>query len=177
MNKRALYFSLFYTATVIIFKLIILLGGYTLSKFGFYYSNIIGIVLVIPFMFLAVYLAREKDYMGILGGKEAVRIALTVLAVSTILISIYNYIEFDWKYKDLAVQYYNSTEYLEILMKQQARYPDKIKTENFPKIIEEQISQLSTFKATTGKLIPMMLFGLGGAFLTAITLKRNRKNT
>jgi hypothetical protein len=174
MNKKAIYISLIYTILVIIFKLVILLGGFALSKFGFYYSTIIAVVCIIPFMFLAVYMVREKDYNGLIGGKEAVRIALTVLAVSTIFISVYNYIEFNWKFKDIAVVYYNGAEYLEILTKQQLKNPDKLKVSDFPKIIDDQIAQLSAFKATTGKLIPMLLFGLGGAFLTAISLKRNK---
>lgn len=174
MNKKAVYISLIYSVLVIVFKLIILLGGYTLTKFGFYYSTIIAVVCVIPFMFLAVYLVREKDYKGVIGGKEAVRIALTVLAISTIFISVYNYIEFNWKFKDIAMVYYQSAEYLEILTKQQLKNPDKLKVSDFPKIINDQIAQLSAFKATTGKLIPMLLFGLGGAFLTAISLKKNK---
>lgn len=173
MNKRALYISVLYSVLFIIYKLIVLLGGYTLTKFGFYYSNIVGIFFLLPFLFLAIYLVREKDYNGVIAGKDAMRIALTVLAMSTIFVSTYNYIEFNWKFKDIAVLYYNSTDYLEILKKQQLRYPDKLKTEDFPKIIQEQISQLSAFKATTGKLIPMMLFGLGGAFVAAMTLKKN----
>jgi len=172
MNKRALYLSLVYSILFIAFKLYILLGGYTLTKFGFYYSNIVGITFIIPFLFLAVYLVREKDYAGVIGGKEAMRIALTVLALSTIFISVYNYIEFNWKFKDIATIYYNSNDYLEILKQQQLRFPDKLKTDDFPKIIQEQISQLSAFKATTGKLIPMMLFGLSGSFIAAVTLKR-----
>ncbi len=175
MNKKAFYLSLVYSLLIIVFKLYILLGGYTLTKFGFYYSNIVGIFFILPFLFAAVYWVREKDYNGLIGGREGIRVALTVLALSTIFISVYNYIEFAWRFKDIAIQYYNSNEYLGILQKQQSLYPDKLKTEDFPKIISEQIAQLSPLKATTGKLIPMMIFGLSGSFVAALTLKKKAK--
>lgn len=175
MNKKALFFGLLYSLCYIVFKLIVLLGGYTLTKFGFYYSTITAVLAIIPFFFLAVYLVREKDYQGIIGGKESIRIALTVLAVTLVITSIYNYIEFEWKFKDIAVGYYNSTEYLDVLKDQQLRFPNKVKVEDFPRIIEDQISELSAFKSITGKLIPFMFFGLSGAFMAAVILKKKAK--
>lgn len=175
MNKRALLVGIIYCVTFIIFKLIVLLGGFTLTKFGFYYSGIVAIFAIIPFFILAVYLAREKDFGGVIGGRDAVRMSLTVLAVAVVITSVYNYIEFDWKYKDIAIEYYNSAEYTEVLKKMQTKMPDKIKTEDFPKIIKEQIGALSAGKATTGKLFPLVLIGLSGAFITAMIMKRGKK--
>ncbi|MGZ4044394.1 MAG: DUF4199 domain-containing protein [Bacteroidia bacterium] len=176
MNRRALQVGLLYCITVIIFKLIILLGGYTLTRFGFYYSNIVGIFMIIPFFVFAIQQVRDKDFGGIISGKDAVRMALTVLAVAAIVLSIYNYIEFNWKFRDIAVQYYNSPEYLQILKDWQVKQPDKIKIDDFSKIINEQISGLSAGKATTGKLFPLILIGLSGAFISAMIMKRGPKN-
>lgn len=173
MNKRALTIGLIYTVLVIIFKLIILLGGFTLTKFGFYYSNIVTVFAIIPFFMLAIYQVREKDCGGVISGKDAIRMAFTVLAVAAIALTIYHYVEFKWKYHELAVQYYRSEEYLEVLKNMQSKMPDKIKTENFPNIIEEQISALSAGKAATGKLFPLILIGLSGAFMSALFMKRS----
>ena len=172
MNKRALVFGALYCLLYIIFKLVILLGGYTLSKFGYYYSVITGVFLIIPFFFFAIYQVREKDYNGVIGGREAVRIALTVLVIGLIGTTLYNYIEFNWKIKDLSVAYFKSEEFLDILKKEQVQHPDKLKAENFPSIIETKISELSAFRAATGKLVPLLFLGLGGAFTAAMFLKR-----
>jgi len=173
MNKRALIIGLIYSVVVIAFKLFILLGDYTLTKFGFYYSNIVAIFLIIPFFMLAIYLVREKDFGGIISGKDAIRMALTVLAVAAVILTVYNYIEFNWKFKEIATQYYNSSEYLTVLRDMQSKMPDKIKTEDFPKIIQEQIAALSAGKATTGKLFPLVLIGLSGAFICSVFMKRS----
>lgn len=175
MNKRALIIGLIYCIAVIVFKLVILLGGYALTKFGFYYSGIVSIFAIIPFFVLAIYLVREKDYAGVISGRDAVRMALTVLAVSAIVLSIYNYIEFNWKFREIAIEYYNSSDYDEVLKNMQAKMPDKIKTEDFPKIKKEQIEALSAGKATTGKLFPLVLIGLSGAFVSAMIMKRGKK--
>ena len=173
MNKRALIIGFIYCLTVIGFKLFILLGGYTLSRFGFNYSNIVSILIIIPFFIIAIKQVRDKEKGGVIAGKEAVRIALTVLAVATVIVSIYNYIEFNWKFKEIAIQYYNSDAYLQILKDWQVKMPDKIKTADFPKIVLEQVSALSAGKATTGKLFPLLLVGLSGAFVSAVFMKRS----
>lgn len=175
MNKRALNVGLLYCLVVIIYKLIILLGGFTLSRFGFYYSNIVAVFMIIPFFVLAIREVREKDFGGIISGKDSVRMALTVLAVAAVVLSLYNYIEFNWKFRDIAVQYYNSPEYLKILNDWQVKSPDKVKIENFSTIISEQITALSAGKATTGKLFPLILIGISGAFITAMIMKRGPK--
>jgi hypothetical protein len=175
MNKRALVIGLIYCAVVIAFKLFILLGGYTLTRFGFYYSNIVAIFAIVPFFIIAIHQVREKDFGGVIGGKDAMRMALTVLAVAAIVLSVYNYVEFNWKYKEIATQYYNSPEYMQVLKDMQTKMPGKIKTEDFPKIIESQISSLAAGKATTGKLFPLVLIGLSGAFITAMFMKRGPK--
>lgn len=87
---------------------------------------------------------------------------------------MYHFIEFNWKFKEIAVQYYNSQDYLEVLKRMQAQLPDKIKTEDFPKIIEEQIQSLSAFKASTGKLLPLLIIGLSGAFITSALMKKQQ---
>lgn len=144
------------------------------SKFGFYYAIITAVFLIIPFFFIAIYHAREKDFGGFIGGRDGMRIALTVLAVALIITSIYNYIEFLWQ-ADEFVRYYNSKEYLAILTAQQTQYPDKIKPEDFPRIIQEQIDSLSAFRATTGKIIPLLFIGLTGAFAASVIMKRSPK--
>jgi hypothetical protein len=174
MNKKALFYGLLYCLVVIVFKVIIVAGGHMFSKFGFYYSIITGVFLIVPFFFLAIYQVREKDHGGFMEGKEGLRIALTVLAVGMIGTSIYNYIEFNWKVDEF-VNYYNSSEYLNILKAQQLKQPDKVKVENFPAIIQEQIAQLSAFRATTGKLIPLLFIGLSGAFAASVIMKRSPK--
>lgn len=175
MNKRGLIVGLLYSLTAIIFKLVILLGGFTLTKFGFYYANSVAVFLVIPFLFLAIYQVREKDQGGVIGGKEALRISLTVLAVGAVIVSAYNYVEFNWKYKDIAIQYYNSQNYINILTEQQLKNPDKIKVENFPIIITEQIKALSASRSMTAKLFPYLLIGLSGSFFASVLMKKNAK--
>jgi hypothetical protein len=175
MNKRALRFGLLYSLLVIAFKLIILLGGYTLSRFGFNYSHIISVFFILPFFIITAKQVRDKERGGIISGKDVVRLCLTVLMAGMILTSLYNYVEFEWTFKDIAIQYYNSNEYLEMLKTQQAKNPGKIKIEDFPKIIKEQVSSLSAFRATTGKLFPLLFIGLSGAFITAVFIKRSPK--
>ena len=170
INKKALLFGVIYSIVVVAFKFFILKGGYSLTRFGYFYSGIIGVFLIIPFYILAIKSVRDKTYNGIIGGREAMRVALTIFAVSAVLISIYNYYEFEYYGKAMAIEYYNSIEYLDFLKAQKKLLPAE-----YPKIISEQIklAEVSAFKATTGKLFSFTLIGLSGAFIVAMFMKRN----
>jgi hypothetical protein len=170
MNKRAVFFALLYSAVVIGVKLFIVLGGYALSKFGFFYSHVTLTFLIILFYIPAIKQARDRDYNGIIGGRECMRIALTVFAISAVLISIYNYFEFEYHGKFLAVEYYNGQQFLDYLKSQPRFKPD-----TYSKIISQQVTaaQGSAFRSTTGKLFSMMLIGLAGAFIVSMVMKRS----
>jgi len=172
LNKKALIYGLAYSIVVIAFKLVILLGDYYSTKFGFYFAHITTVFLIIPFYIIGIKNIRDRDNFGIIAGKEAMRIALTIFAVSAIIISVYHYIEFEWKGKQLAIEYYRSEQFMAFL-----KSNVKIKAEDYQKIIAEQIqlSETSAFKATTGKLFSFMLIGLTSAFICAIFLKRGPK--
>lgn len=168
MNKRVLFISLIYCVLVIIYKLIILLGGYQLTKFGFYYSHIISVFAIIPFMVLAIQQVRDKDMGGQIGGRNAMAVAMTIAAVAMIILSAYQYIEFEWKLKELSVQYYNGAEYLDFLKKN-----PQIKAADYPKIIADNIAGLSAFKAITAKLFSFLFISISSAFITAVFMKKN----
>jgi len=172
VNRKALYFGLGYSFAAIAFKLFILVGGYSLSTFGFFYSSLTSVLLIIPFYVMAIKSVRDTDYGGIIGGRECARIALTIFAIGAVLISVYNYFEFEYSGKALAIDYYNSEQFMTFL-KAQA----KIKPEDYQKIIAEQIhtSEVSAFKATTGKLFSYMFIGLSSAFITSAIMKRSAK--
>lgn len=169
MNKRALYLGLTYSILVIIYKLIILLGGFQLTKFGFYYSHFVSVLFIVPFMIIAIKQVRDTDNGGVIAGRDAIRVALGVFGISVIILSLYTYVEFEWKMHDISVQYYNSADYLEFLKKQ-----TKVTPEMYPKIIEENISGLSAMKAVTAKLFSFFLISFSFAFIISVFMKKGR---
>lgn len=172
MNKRALYFGIAYSVLVIIYKLIILLGGYQLTNFGFYYSHIISVFAVIPFMILAIKQVRDNENSGVIGGRDALRIALTVFGVAVVILSCYTYVEFIWKMKEISVQYYNGAEYLKFLERQAQANPTKLNPGMFKSVIEENIANLSAMKAVTAKLFSFFLLSFSFSFIIAVFMKK-----
>lgn len=167
MNKKALTIAFIYTILVIVYKLIIWQGGYTFTNFGFKYSHIISVLSIIPFLIIAIRWVRDKEQGGIISGRDAMRMALIVVGISAIVLSVYNYFEFKFS-MDSYVDYYKSEQYMSYLIKD-----PKAKELGYDKIIEFQISQLSPFKATTGKLFPFLLLSLSASFICAVFLKKN----
>ena len=174
MNKRALLTGLFYSVLVIGFKLYILLGGYTFTRFGFNYAHVLSVFCLIPFFIVAVKGVRDKDLGGVIGGKQALKTGLTVLAIGMLLLSIYNYFECGSQFfKEEAIKHYNGETYLTYLKEMAVKMPDKVKAEDFPKIILQHIAALDPAKSTTFKLFPLLIIGGSGAFVTAMFMKRN----
>lgn len=165
-KNRAVLLGVIYSVLVIIYKLIIILGGYALTKFGFFFSNIIAVAAIIPFIFMAVKLTRDEKG-GFIGGKHGMRIGLTLTIVAALILSAYNYIEFEWKWKDLSVEYYNSAAYKEFLGRN-----TQIKSEEYPQIIKSAIAELSPFKAITAKLFVLFFFGVSTSFMSAVLLRK-----
>ncbi|MGZ3884232.1 MAG: DUF4199 family protein [Bacteroidia bacterium] len=168
MSKRVVFIAFLYSVLVIIYKLIIILGGYQLTRFGFYYSHILSVFFVIPFIMLAIQQVRDKDLGGTISGKNAFAAGLGVAAIAVILLSIYSYIEFEWKYRELAIEYYNSADFLEVIKRNKNVKPDA-----YPKIISDQIAGLSAIKAVTAKVFSFMFISASSAFICAVFMKRN----
>lgn len=168
MRNRALIFGIAYSIVVIIYKLIIVLGGYGLTRFGFLFSHIVSVVAIVPFIFIAIKLTKN-DLEGYISGRDAFKTGLRLLVISAIITSAYNFLEFEWKWKELSVVYYNSPAFLEIL-----KSKPKFTAEEYPKIISEAINGLSSFKATTGKLFVLFFFGVTASFISAVFLKKTK---
>lgn len=174
MNKKAILYGIAYAVLVILFKLYIILGGYATSKFGFYYSNIVSVICILPFYVLTLRHIRNSDYNGQIGGRECMRHALTLFAVAVVIISFYNYYEFVTYGETLAENYYRSQEFINYLHTQ-----NNLKEIDYPKIIDNQIleAKSSAFKATTGKLFSYLIIGLSGAFIISTFMKRQAQKT
>jgi hypothetical protein len=172
MNKRALIFGLIYSIVVVIYKLIIIFSGQQLTTFGFYYSHIISVFAIIPFMIIAVKQVRDIDYGGVISGKEALKLGLTVFGVAVVILSLYTYIEFEWKLKEISVDYYNGPEYHEFLERQSAANPAKLNQSMYKGIIDENIAALSPMKAVTAKLFSFFLLSFSFSFIIAVFMKR-----
>lgn len=166
MNKKALLLACIYSLLVIAYKLFIWKGGYMFSDFGFKYAQIVSVLFIIPFLIIGIKWVRDGENNGVIGGKEAMRVALIIVGISAIILSVYNYFEFKMNYEAFT-NYYKSDTYMNYLLKD-----PKAKQIGYQKIIDFQISQLSAFKATTGKLFPFMLLSLSASFITAVFMKR-----
>jgi len=167
MNKKAILIGCIYAVVVIAYKLFIWKGGYMFSDFGFKYAHIVSVLAIIPFIIIAIKWVRDGEKGGVIGGKEAMRTAFVVVAISAIILSFYNYFEFKQNFEAFT-NYYRSDAYMTFLVKD-----PKAKEIGYEKIIEFQISQLSAFKATTGKLFPFMLLSLSASFITSVFMKRS----
>lgn len=168
-QNKPLFFGLLASAIIILFKLFIVLGGFAITTFGFNWSPIVSVFMIIPFIGLTIKSVRTQNG-GFIEGRVALKKALQMAVITIIVVSAYNYIEFEWKWRAFSEEYYNSDKYLAFLKRQNG-----LKAEDYPKIIKEQIEyvkQLSAFRFTTIKIVPYFLFSVSSAFMFAVFMKR-----
>lgn len=172
MHKRALIFGLVYSLLVICFKLFLQIGHYYATTFGFVFSHITSVLFIVPFIIVLLITVKKKEFDGNIGGREAMRIGLTMVAVAAIFITAYNYFEISRYGKEMAEAYYNGDRFKLFLIK---KVPDITKhaaiiSENIRMATEEN----TPFIASTVKLLPLLFIGGSAAFLTSVFIKRAR---
>jgi hypothetical protein len=169
MNRRAFFAALWYSGIVVAIKLFIVLRGLYTTRFVFNYTHILTVFLILPFFIYAIQKVRDKEYGGFITGRECMRLCLTILALSAIVLTVYHYGEVRLFGAQMAESYYRSAEYLEFLKKQPNVNPDQ-----YDSIIIAQIQAAgeNAFRIATARLFPFVLFGLSGAFVISMAMKR-----
>ncbi|MFL5751945.1 MAG: DUF4199 domain-containing protein, partial [Bacteroidia bacterium] len=144
-------------------------SGNQVSSIGMY-SHLLSLLLLTPFCFILIKLTRDNQG-GIIGGKEALRVALRFVFVSAIFLSVFNYIFFEAAMGEFMVNYIRSIgpgKMKEDMLKAKKAITDA----EIQKQIELAVSQLSAFKDTTFKLLSIIAFGLFSSFISAVFLRR-----
>lgn len=169
LKNKPFLFAVLYSLLVIAVKLIILLGGFAITNFGFKWSQFLTVLMIIPFIWLTIKSVRAQQG-GYIGGKVALKKGLQMTVIAIAMISVYNYFEFD-AWKEIASQYYNSDLYHHFLENKK-----EIKPEQYAEIIKVQVESfrlISPFQYLTIKLIPCLIFGISSSFIFAMFMKRN----
>lgn len=171
MNKRSIYLAVIYSILVIAFKLYVIYGGLALTKFGFNYAHILTVACIIPFLFLAIKQQRDKELGGVIGGKVALKQAMTVAVVSAIILSAYSYFEFEFKWKEISYQYYQGDAFHKKYDEFYAQNPNA-KKETFENVVKYNIDNLSAFRFMTVRLLSFLLLSFSASFMLAVFMKK-----
>jgi hypothetical protein len=170
MNRRAILIGIIYSLLVISFKIYVVFGGLALTDFGFKYSHIVSVICILPFIVIAIKQCRDKDQAGFIGGREAIKIGMTVTLIAVIVLSIYSYFEFD-KWKELSPQYYSSATFHKKYEQYYLNNPG-VKKETFENVVQKNISFLNGSQFMTIRLISLLFVGLSTSFIAAVFMKK-----
>ncbi len=171
MNKTGIKYAIAYALFVIIVKLVIIFGGFAITDFGFKYSHIITVFLIIPFILMAIKHERDKVMGGYIRGREGMKIGITVVMISAIILSIYSYIEFQVWWEDFSKAYYSSEKFYQAYENFYKTHPN-LKKETFEKVVELNLNSMSAFQFMTVRLITFVLIGIACSFLCGVMLRK-----
>jgi hypothetical protein len=170
IKTKPVVFALIYSLLVIAFKLYVFHAGLQMTKLGMY-SHILSLLVILPFVFVLIFLLR-KELGGEIPGKVAVKHSLLFVSVAAVILSVFNYIFFQQELGAYIANYIQ-TQGPKSILEEAAKKGQKVSPAEVDKMIKGGIEDLSAFKDTTSKLFSLFIFGVFSAFVSSIFLKRN----
>jgi hypothetical protein len=110
---------------------------------------------------------------GFLSGRDAVKEGLRFVVAATIYMSLFQVIFFEMDFRDYKINFMESTG-PQILKDQIASGKAKIAESEIPRIIQEDVQQVTVFKEITAVVFKNLFYGVFCSFISAIILKRKQ---
>jgi len=133
------------------------------------HAYLIGLLFMLPFVFWTVWLKRKRE--GVLSGRDAVKEGLRFVVAATLFMALFQVIFFEMDFKEYKINFMQ-TMGPEILKEQIAAGKAKINEADIPKIIAEDVQQVTVFKEITSVVFKNLFYGSFSAFMAALVLKR-----
>jgi hypothetical protein len=134
------------------------------------HAYLIGLLVMLPFIYAAVWLKRKKQD-GLLGGREGVKEGLRFVVAATLFMALFQVAFFETGFRDYKVNFMQ-TEGPVMLKKQIAEGKAKISEKDIPRIIREDVQQVTVFKEITSVVFKNLFYGAFSSFIAAMMLKR-----
>jgi hypothetical protein len=171
IKLKPFLFPTIYSALCIISTSIAFYGGH--SKY-INTISIIGWLLIIPFCVMAMIYAKKTQFNNSIGGKDAVKEGFKFIVFSTILLVIFQAIFFTLGFKDYKINFIQ-TYGVELAKAQIISGHLKITAAEIPKLIQQEIEQITLFKECTSIVFKNLFLGTITAIVTAVTIRGNFK--
>ncbi len=135
--------------------------------------HLISWLAVFPFTFFIVWYHRNHYNQGFISGKEAMQAGLKFILLVILILCVFQVIFFQTDFKDFKINFIKSQGPLKL---KEAIQQGQIKASesDIPKIIEQDIAQVTIFAEITAILFKYIAYGLFSSFISAVFLKRNR---
>jgi hypothetical protein len=170
MNKRLILFSSLYTVFTIVAICISFYGGYIKQLNLIYFLTLLSFL---PFVFVFLLQLRNKDNGGIISGRDAMKQALKMVLLSTFLLTLFQIVFFEMDFRDYKINHIRAIG-PDIIKQEISKGQLKAKVEDIPKILENDIKQVTLFAEITATLFKTIFYGLFSSFISAMILKRKQ---
>jgi hypothetical protein len=170
MNKRLILFSSLYTVFTIVAICISFYGGYIKQLNLIYFLTLLSFL---PFVFVFLLQLRNKDNGGIISGRDAMKQALKMVLLSTFLLTLFQIVFFEMDFRDYKINHIRAIG-PDIIKQEISKGQLKANVEDIPKILENDIKQVTLFAEITATLFKTIFYGLFSSFISAMILKRKQ---
>lgn len=168
MNRRLVIYSLVYSLLVIASISITFYGGYIKQLNVVYFLTLI---VMFPFVLAYLWQLRNNEGGGFIGGREAVKEGLKFVMLSTVILCLFQAAFFEMDFKDYKVNHIRAIG-PDVIKQEITKGQLKAKIEDIPKIIENDVKQVTMFAEITAVLFKSIFYGAFSCFISAMIVKR-----
>ena len=167
MKLKSFLFPIIYSAICIVSTSIAFYGGH--SKY-INTISIIGWLLIIPFCVMAMVYAKKTQFNNLIGGKDAVKEGFKFIVFSTLFLVIFQALFFTLDFKAYKINFIQ-TYGVELAKAQITSGHLKLTAAEIPKLIQQEIEQITLFKECTSIVFKNLFLGTITAIVTAVTIR------
>lgn len=168
MNRRLIIYSLIYSLLVIATICISFYGGYIKLLNVVYFLTL---VCMFPFVLAYLWQLRNNEGGGFIGGRVAVKEGLKFVMLSTVILCSFQAAFYTKDFKDYKVNHIRSIG-PDVIKQEITKGQLKAKVEDIPKIIENDVKQVTMFAEVTAVLFKNIFYGAFCCFISAMIVKR-----
>jgi hypothetical protein len=161
----ALVYSLLFIASICF----VFYGGH--SQF-ITHAYLLGLVSMLPFVFVTIFWQRQTVYGGTISGKNAIKEGLKFVLITTLMLIVFQSVFFEKSFHDFKTNYMETVG-PKVLKEQIAAGKIKLTEAEIPKVIALDVADVTLFKEITSVIFKNIFYGMFSSFVAAIFLKRN----
>jgi hypothetical protein len=135
------------------------------------HAYLLGLVGSFPFVYAAIWLARNDFPAGEMGGKEAAKEGFRFVLLATFFLVIFQIGFFEASFREFKINYMQTVG-PQVLKEQMVSGQMKITEADIPKIIATDVEGVTLFKEITSVLFKNFFFGGISVLVAAFLLKR-----
>jgi hypothetical protein len=135
------------------------------------HAYLIGLLLMMPFVFASIWFQKRDIYHGEIGGRVAAKEGLKFVVAATLFLVLFQAIFFEISFREFKINYMQTVG-PQMIKEQILAGKMKMSESEIPGMIAKDVEGVTLFKEITSVVFKTFFYGAFSSFISAVYLKR-----